>query len=263
MRYEETFKRLVIIYCLKHLDSEFVYLDTKYEAMKRCGYDLPKEDHEAYFHIVSDEKLFNRDYLGYLNESMDTIIKTIKEKRKKYEENLIEELGAILNIEEALKCPHCDKDSTVEEWERKSNDKYDVENDCEDGMILSLRKESIDGYYFCCPKCLSEVCGETLGRTLGIIKAHEGLALMPDEVPIIAQTGEGVLSRLGMDALGGKSQLDNLNKGEAVPNNETHKHYYINAMDAQSFRDFLNNNKESLEDVLTDSFDENSALRRL
>lgn len=45
----------------------------------------------------------------------------------------------------------------------------------------------------------------------GIIRAHNGLAV--DEVPIIAQTGEGVLSRRGMAAIGGESALNSLNAG--------------------------------------------------
>ena len=45
----------------------------------------------------------------------------------------------------------------------------------------------------------------------GIIRAHNGLAV--DEVPIIAQTGEGILSRRGMAALGGEGQLNRLNSG--------------------------------------------------
>lgn len=45
----------------------------------------------------------------------------------------------------------------------------------------------------------------------GIIRAHNGLAV--DEVPIIAQTGEGILSRRGMSALGGAGALNALNGG--------------------------------------------------
>jgi hypothetical protein len=45
----------------------------------------------------------------------------------------------------------------------------------------------------------------------GFIKAHSGLAL--DEVPIIAQTGEGILSRRGMANLGGSGMLNRLNNG--------------------------------------------------
>ena len=36
----------------------------------------------------------------------------------------------------------------------------------------------------------------------GLVRAHSGGGLASDEVPIIAQTGEGILSRDGMDALG-------------------------------------------------------------
>lgn len=48
----------------------------------------------------------------------------------------------------------------------------------------------------------------------GMIRAHSGLAV--DEVPIIAQTGEGILSRKGMGALGGPGVLSALNKGQSV-----------------------------------------------
>lgn len=48
----------------------------------------------------------------------------------------------------------------------------------------------------------------------GFITAHDGLA--PDEVPIIAQTGEGVLSRRGMSALGGSDNLRRLNRGDGL-----------------------------------------------
>ncbi len=46
------------------------------------------------------------------------------------------------------------------------------------------------------------------------IKAHRGLAV--DEVPIIAQTGEGILSRRGMNALGGEGALNALNGGQSA-----------------------------------------------
>ena len=45
----------------------------------------------------------------------------------------------------------------------------------------------------------------------GLIRAHSGLAI--DEVPIIAQTGEGILSRRGMSTLGGAGMLNRLNSG--------------------------------------------------
>jgi len=48
----------------------------------------------------------------------------------------------------------------------------------------------------------------------GAIKAHSGLAV--DEVPIIAQSGEGILSRRGMANIGGAKSLNALNSGEQV-----------------------------------------------
>jgi len=47
----------------------------------------------------------------------------------------------------------------------------------------------------------------------GIVRAHDGLAV--DEVPIIAQTGEGILSRRGMETLGGNNRLKDLNQGKS------------------------------------------------
>jgi hypothetical protein len=47
----------------------------------------------------------------------------------------------------------------------------------------------------------------------GMIVAHSGLAV--DEVPIIAQSGEGILSRRGMANLGGAPVLNALNRGES------------------------------------------------
>ena len=53
----------------------------------------------------------------------------------------------------------------------------------------------------------------------GPIYAHNGLA--PDEVPIIAQTGEGVLSRRGMGAIGGSGNLRKLNSGQSSGGGQT------------------------------------------
>lgn len=52
------------------------------------------------------------------------------------------------------------------------------------------------------------------GGMVSPIYAHSGLS--PDEVPIIAQTGEGVLSRKGMRAVGGSDNLRRLNSGEGL-----------------------------------------------
>lgn len=46
----------------------------------------------------------------------------------------------------------------------------------------------------------------------GIIRAHSGLA--PDEIPIIAQSGEGIVSRKGMATIGGSDSLRAINSGK-------------------------------------------------
>lgn len=56
--------------------------------------------------------------------------------------------------------------------------------------------------------------------TIASQRFHEGGMIGPsnlrsDEVPIIAQTGEGILSRKGMAALGGEANLNKLNNGES------------------------------------------------
>lgn len=50
----------------------------------------------------------------------------------------------------------------------------------------------------------------------GPVRAHSGLSLASDEVPIIAQRGEGILSRRGMMALGGTPALNALNSGRSM-----------------------------------------------
>lgn len=52
-----------------------------------------------------------------------------------------------------------------------------------------------------------------------IKKAHEGLG--PGEVPIVAQTGEGVLSRNGMASIGGVQALNRINAGENIAGGPT------------------------------------------
>lgn len=56
--------------------------------------------------------------------------------------------------------------------------------------------------------------------TIAAQKFHSGgmiqSSMARDEVPIIAQTGEGILSRKGMATLGGESRLNALNNGESL-----------------------------------------------
>ncbi len=94
-----------------------------------------------------------------------------------------------------------------------------------------------------------------------IRKAHEGLAL--DEVPIVAQTGEAVLSRQGVAGLGGPPAVEALNAGGALGGGAVTKNITINAMDAESFNEFAKKNKGSIGEAVMDDADENSPVRRL
>jgi len=77
------------------------------------------------------------------------------------------------------------------------------------------------------------------GEIRRIDRAHGGLAI--DEVPIIAQTGEGVLSRRGMSALG-RSNFNRLNQGQSVEGGSPVIYISINAVDAKSFSDLADRN---------------------
>ena len=90
----------------------------------------------------------------------------------------------------------------------------------------------------------------------GMIRAHNGLA--PDEVPIIAQAGEGVLSRQGMRALGGSDNLRSLNRGESASGGVTiNINQVIQAWDAQD----VYRNRKLLTGAIADEITKNSAIR--
>ena len=91
----------------------------------------------------------------------------------------------------------------------------------------------------------------------GLIRAHAGLA--PDEVPIIAQTGEGILSRRGMGALGGSDNLKALNRGEAVTQGGVtiNINQVIQAWDAQD----VWRNRKALSNAIADDIYNNGKIR--
>jgi len=91
----------------------------------------------------------------------------------------------------------------------------------------------------------------------GLIRAHDGLA--PDEVPIIAQTGEGVLSRRGMNALGGSDNLRALNGGEGVSGGGVtiNVNQVIQAWDAQD----VWRNRKMLSNAIADDIYNNGKIR--
>ena len=90
-----------------------------------------------------------------------------------------------------------------------------------------------------------------------VIKAHQGLA--PDEVPIVAQTGEGVLSRRGMSALGGPESLRALNRGEEVKGGGVtiNINQVVQAWDAQD----VWRNRKMLSEAIADDIYNNGKIR--
>lgn len=90
-------------------------------------------------------------------------------------------------------------------------------------------------------------------------KAHGGLA--PDEVPIIAQTGEGVLSRRGMSALGGSDRLRRLNRGEGMGGDGGTTISPIVVVQAWDTSDIMRNRK-TLEAIIANSIARNGEVRK-
>lgn len=96
------------------------------------------------------------------------------------------------------------------------------------------------------------------GGVVQPIRAHSGLA--PDEIPIIAQSGEGVVSRRGMSALG-STNLKRLNRGEGIGDSTQMFNVYINANDAKSFRDMLVQHPDVFENAIIDAVNKNKPIR--
>jgi methyl-accepting chemotaxis protein len=88
------------------------------------------------------------------------------------------------------------------------------------------------------------------------IRAHTGLAV--DEVPIIAQAGEGILSRRGMAALGGGENLRSLNEGKSLkPGITINVNQVIQAWDSQD----VWRNRKMLSNVIADDIYNNGKIR--
>jgi hypothetical protein len=93
-----------------------------------------------------------------------------------------------------------------------------------------------------------------------IRRAHEGMALASDEVPIIAQTGEGILSRKGMAAIGGEATLDRLNKGGGA-NQQAVNITPILVVKAFDAADILRH-KRQIEGIIVDAIISNRGVRQ-
>lgn len=90
----------------------------------------------------------------------------------------------------------------------------------------------------------------------GVIKAHAGLAT--DEVPVIAQAGEGIISRRGMASLG-RSNFDRLNRGQGMAGGQIINQpiIVIHAWDVQD----IIRNKKTIEGIISNALRTNSGLR--
>jgi hypothetical protein len=93
--------------------------------------------------------------------------------------------------------------------------------------------------------------GGMVYHSSGIIRAHSGLA--PDEVPLIAQTGEAVLSRRGVAAAGGPDVIRQFNTGRGGGNQTIN---YYNTIIAPP-----GTTKEELERMLINALNRNRPVK--
>ena len=96
------------------------------------------------------------------------------------------------------------------------------------------------------------------GGLIQPVYAHAGLA--PDEIPIVAQSGEGVVSRRGMRSLG-VNNLNKLNRGDGLGESAQVFNVYINANDAKSFREMLVQHPDVFESAIIDALNKNKPIR--
>lgn len=100
---------------------------------------------------------------------------------------------------------------------------------------------------------------DSIFHTGGVVRrAHSGM-LARGEVPIIAQSGEGIISRRGMEAIGAQN-FSKINQGQSTGGGDTY--ITINAVDTQSFRDALARNGKSIISIVGDNIGNNGALRK-
>jgi hypothetical protein len=91
----------------------------------------------------------------------------------------------------------------------------------------------------------------------GVVKAHSGY-LANDEVPIVAQSGEGVLSRRGMRALG-NDNFARLNRGQGIGGSQIVNQPVV-VIQAWDTSDLIRNRK-SIEAIIANAMRTNSDLR--
>lgn len=102
----------------------------------------------------------------------------------------------------------------------------------------------------------------------GLVRAHTGLAV--DEVPIIAQRGEYVMSRRGVAAAGGVENLNRINQGEISPGVEGRRggggitvnvNFNISAIETQSGAKFIYDHKKEISAVISSELEKGRGSR--
>lgn len=81
-------------------------------------------------------------------------------------------------------------------------------------------------------------------------------------VPALLETGEGVVNRRGMAAIGARG-LDRINRGMGLGEGGNTNNYYIQAMDVKSFRDYLAENQDIFVASVQGNIEGNYGLRKL
>lgn len=96
------------------------------------------------------------------------------------------------------------------------------------------------------------------GGMIKPIYAHSGLA--PDEIPIIAQSGEAVLSRRGVANVGGSAAIHRLNNGQSSAGGVTiNINTSIKAWDMSD----ITNHKKEIQAIICEGINNNTPLRQV
>jgi len=109
----------------------------------------------------------------------------------------------------------------------------------------------------------------TSGGPSGALTRHTGGPIKPRRfangggIPILAESGEGVINREGMRSFG-LENLNRINRGESAEGGSTTNIYNIVAMDALSFQEYLRQNGGGvIEDTMNNAMLSNKPFRNI
>ena len=129
-----------------------------------------------------------------------------------------------------------------------------------DNLLRMIAQQALSGFFMRGFTNILSTAGYSIPEMhFGGLVMHSGGmidGLRPDEVPIIAQKGERILSRKQNDQF--ENMLENLTSmgGQDI-------NLYIYANDAKSFADMVRRNPEAIVSVLVDDYRGNGIMRRL